>query len=102
MANILVNSRSLSRADLNAIDIVLADPSRFGELSELQRNYMQNIARAVPAHAKLDGYSDAELLEGIARSDAFVPFDHPPMLPHPALVGPGVPANECGECGLVH
>ena len=74
MANPLVNSRSLSLADLHAIDIVLDDPSRFDELSTLQREYMQNVARAVPAHANIDGYSDSEILSGITRSDEFAPF----------------------------
>lgn len=61
MADTLVNSSSLTLADFHAIDIVLADPDRFDELSTAQRCYMQNVARAVPAHADLSGYSDGDL-----------------------------------------
>ena len=91
MANLDTRGRDLNRADFHAIDIVLDDPSRFDELSTLQREYMQNVARAVPAYANLDGYTDSEILSGITRSDEFAPF-HAPERACPDAVR----AEQCG------
>ena len=60
MANILVNSKSLTVADLYDIDEVIAGAKDFAELSELARNYMQNVARALPAYADISGYADQD------------------------------------------
>jgi hypothetical protein len=74
MANILVNSKSLTLADLYDIDEVIAGAKDFAELSELARCYMQNIARALPAYADISGYADQEfnpdtdIMDGLRRN----------------------------------